>query len=307
MNFQQYSGLVVPTITPFTSDEKIDEKSLRKLIGFLISEGVHGLWIAGTSGEFSAIEDSERLKSLEIAIDETKKRVPIIFNISATSTNLAINLAEKVKLLEIQGIALTPPYYFNSPQNELLEHYRKINAVCPNIPLWIYNIPQTVKTVVSVETVIQLAKEGVVQGIKDSSGDGEYFSQIVTSCHLNNIKLNKFLGTHHRIDTASKVGADGIIPGTGNAIPKIIVNAWDSSISNEVSSLNSAIKKISVFSGFTKFAVGKGRTQANLGIIKATLEFKGIIENSSLSAPLESLTDQEKMHLEKALKENDLI
>ena len=81
MNFQQYNGLVVPTITPFTSDEKIDEKSLRNLISFLISEGVHGLWIAGTSGEFSAMQDSERLKSLEIAIDETKKRVPIIFNI----------------------------------------------------------------------------------------------------------------------------------------------------------------------------------------------------------------------------------
>jgi len=303
MNFQQYNGLFVPTITPFTSDEKVDEQSFRNLINFLISQGIHGLWITGTSGEFSSMQDSERLQCLEIAINETKKRIPIIFNASATSTNLAIDLAKNVKSLDIDGIALTPPYYFDSTQNELLNHYRKIHEVCSNIPLWVYNIPQTVKTVVSPATVIQLAKDGIVHGIKDSSGDGEYFSQIVTSCQSKNIQFNKFLGTAHRIGIASKIGADGIIPGIGNAIPKIIANAWEASISNNLEQLNSAIKKISIFSSFTKFAIGKGQTQSNLGMIKATLLIKGIISNDSLSSPLEALTDDEKANLKKALNE----
>jgi dihydrodipicolinate synthase/N-acetylneuraminate lyase len=74
-----------------------------------------------------------------------------------------------------------------------------------------------------------------------------------------------------------------------------------------VSSLNSAIKKISEFSSLTRFAIGRGRTQANLGTIKATLAIKGIIKNNSLATPLESLTNQEKMNLKKALEENNLI
>ena len=71
--------------------------------------------------------------------------------------------------------------------------------------------------------------------------------------------------------------------------------------------LNSAIEKISIFSSFTKFAIGKGRTQSNLGMIKATLLIKGIISNDSLSSPLEALTDDEKANLKKALNEINII
>ena len=104
----EYRGVIVPIVTPFTLDEKVDVKSLKNLVNYLIDGGVHGIWAAGTSGEFSALTDLERLKVMETVAEEVNGRIPIIGNISATSTKLAIELAKGCTSIGIDGLAVTP-------------------------------------------------------------------------------------------------------------------------------------------------------------------------------------------------------
>ena len=107
-------GVMVPIITPFTDDENIDFKSLRRLIDYLIDNGVHGIWAAGTTGEFSALEDSDRITAIETVVDQVRGRVPVIANISAPSTELAVKLGLPLKNIAVDGIAATPPLLLSS-------------------------------------------------------------------------------------------------------------------------------------------------------------------------------------------------
>ena len=174
-------GVVVPILTPLTPDEKVDTGSLRRLVTYLLDNGVHGIWAAGTTSEFAALSDDQRNLSIETVVDEVRGRVPIIANISAPATGLAIELGHAVKDLDLAGIAATPPFYFPSAQDELLDHFRYIQDSF-DVPLWVYNIPSTVKTIVEPATVATLAEEGTVVGIKDSSGAGEPLAQLNLLC-----------------------------------------------------------------------------------------------------------------------------
>ena len=191
MKNHDYKGVIVPIITPFTPDEKIDVGSLKNLVEYLIDSGVHGIWAAGTSGEFSSLTDPERLLLIKTVADQVNNRIPIIGNISATSTKLAVKLAKECNDIGIDGLAATPPYYYDSSQSELLDHFIQIKNIT-KLPLWVYNIPSTVKTTVEPSTIAALAKDSIVIGIKDSSGTGEKLAELTYLCTRDKIKLKTY-------------------------------------------------------------------------------------------------------------------
>ena len=130
--------------------------------------------------------------SIETVVDEVAGRVPIIGNISCPSTELSLKLALAVQEMGMDGVAVTPPYYYANAQDELLDHYRYISDRS-GLPLWVYNIPQTVKIAVSPSTIFTLASEGAVVGVKDSSGAGELLAELNVLCEQGGIKLLRFL------------------------------------------------------------------------------------------------------------------
>ena len=201
MTNNRITGVIVPVLTPLMPDEKVDTASLRRLVNYLIENGVHGIWAAGTTAEFAALNDKQRLIAIETVVDEVGGRVPVIGNVSASSTQLAVDLALSVQEWGLDGIAATPPYYYPCAQDELLEHYRYIKERV-GLPLWVYNIPVTVKTVVEPGTIAQLASEGTVAGVKDSSGAGELLAHLNVLCAQGGFELYRFLGSvfriHHR-------------------------------------------------------------------------------------------------------------
>ena len=209
---REIKGVIVPMVTPLNPDETVDIGSLRRLVNYLIDNGVHGLWASGTTGEFANLPDSERVRAMEATVDEVAGRVPVICNISSTSTKMSVELASEVRELGMDGIALTPPYYYPDSQDELADHYRYAQDQI-GLPLWVYNIPQTVKTSVEPGTIAMLAAEGTVVGVKDSSGAGELLAQLNVLCDQGEISLLRFLGTVFRVTSAGSVGVHGVIPG----------------------------------------------------------------------------------------------
>ena len=306
MKNHEYKGVIVPIITPFTLDEKIDVKSLKNLVNYLVDAGVHGIWAAGTSGEFSALSDLERLKVMETVAEEVNGRIPIIGNISATSTKLAIKLAKDSSNIGINGLAVTPPYYYDSSQSELIDHFVQIKNQT-SLPLWVYNIPSTVKTTVEPSTIATLAKDSIVVGIKDSSGTGEKLAELTFMCKRDEIDLKIFLGSVYRIPYAQKLDAHGIIPGDANLLPSYVVKAWEYGLINSNIESNTYMKKIDEARKIQNLSKSGADISSKLAGIKSGLKEIGIIESDIMSSPLKSLTEEEKQPIKNILKSSGLL
>lgn len=302
MSDKQIKGVIVPILTPLNPDESVDVPSLRRLVNYLIDNGVHGIWVSGTTGEFANLSDKERLISMDAVVDEVNGRVPIIGNVSGASTQLSVNMALEAQEMGMDGIAVTPPYYYPNAQDELLDHYRHIRARV-GLPLWVYNIPQTVKTAVAPGTIATLAGEGAVVGVKDSSGAGELLAELNVLCQQGGISLLRFLGTAFRITTAGSVGVQGVIPGIANLIPAACAYGWEAGESGDHESVRKSNAAIIASQKIARLAQGGGPNAASFAGMKSALKHMGVIDHDAVSRPLRPFTDAEKAGIPPILEE----
>ena len=295
-------GVIVPMLTPLNPDESVDIASLRSLVNYLIDNGVHGIWASGTTGEFANLPDSERVRSMEAVVDEVAGRVPVIGNISSASTQMSITLAQQVAELGMDGIALTPPYYYPDSQDELMDHYRYTRDRV-GLPLWVYNIPQTVKTAVEPGTIAALAAEGTVVGVKDSSGAGELLAQLNVLCDQGEISLLRFLGTVFRVTSAGSVGVNGVIPGIANLVPGVCARGWEAGEAGDSDTVRECNAQLLKAQKVGAVAQGGGANAASFGGMKAALKQMGVIEHDITSRPFRPLTDEEKAQIPPIIEE----
>ena len=299
---KEIKGVIVPMVTPLNPDETVDVGSLRRLVNYLIDNGVHGLWASGTTGEFANLPDSERVRAMEATVDETAGRVPVICNISSASTGMSVALANEVRELGMDGVALTPPYYYPDSQDELADHYRYAQDRI-GLPLWVYNIPQTVKTVVEPGTIATLAAEGTVVGVKDSSGAGEPLAQLNVLCAQGEISLLRFLGTVFRVTSAGAVGVHGVIPGIANLVPNACARGWEAGEAGDVETMRECDAKLIAAQKVGAVARGGGANAASFGGMKAALKHLGVIDHDLTTRPFRQLTDDEKAEIPPILEE----
>ena len=305
MTSDRIKGAMIPILTPLTPDEDVDVTSLRRLVNYLIDNGVHGIWAAGTTGEFAALTHDQMRTAIETVVDEVAGRVPVIGNISSPATALSVSLALSVRESGLDGIAATPPYYYPCAQDELLDHYRHIKDRV-GLPLWVYNIPVTVKTAVAPGTIAQLASDGSVVGVKDSSGAGELLAELVVLRQQVGFELHQFLGSVFRITTARAVGADGVIPAVGNMAPAIVAGAWEAGEAGDEESAREYNAKLIAASRIHSLAKGGGPNSSRLAGMKSALKMMGIIDHDTMTRPLRPLTEEEKEPIPGILSELDL-
>ena len=303
---KEIRGVIVPVLTPLNSDETVDTGSLRRLVNYLIDNGAHGIWVSGTTGEFAALSDKERIISIETVVDEVAGRVPIIGNVSQPSTQLSIELALAVQESGLDGIAVTPPYYYPNAQDEILDHYRYIKDRV-GAPLWVYNIPVTVKTAVAPGTVATLASEGAVVGVKDSSGAGELLAELNILCDQGNLSLLRFLGSVFRVTSARAVGVHGVIPGIANLVPAISSRGLEAGEAGDTETVRECDAKLLIANGISRIAKGGGANAASFSAMKSSLKLMGILDSDTVSRPLRPLTEDEKKKLPAVLKKLDLL
>ena len=299
---KEIKGVIVPMVTPLNPDETVDVGSLRRLVNYLIDNGVHGLWASGTTGEFANLPDAERVRAMEATVDETAGRVPVICNISSASTGMSVALASEVRELGMDGVALTPPYYYPDSQDELADHYRYAQDRI-GLPLWVYNIPQTVKTVVEPGTIATLAAEGTVVGVKDSSGAGEPLAQLNVLCAQGEISLLRFLGTVFRVTSAGAVGVHGVIPGIANLVPNVCARGWEAGEAGDAETMRECDAKLIAAQKVGAVARGGGANAASFGGMKAALKHLGVIDHDLTTRPFRQLTDDEKAEIPPILEE----
>lgn len=296
-NSKLLRGVVPPVCTPFTSDYEVDEKSLRKLINHLIDGGVHGLFVLGSTSEVAYLTDKRRADVIRVAIDETAGRVPVVAG-AIDMTTLRVNDHVKAAVAAgIDGIVLTAPFYVRTHPEEIALHFKLVKEACGDVPLYAYDIPVAANGVkLETGTVLKLAKEGVIQGLKDSSGNDAGIRAVVLGAKKMGLKDFVVLtGSELTVDSALMAGAHGVVPGIGNIDPAGYVRIFDFVAAGKYSEARAEQERL--FEMFGLVDVGApsrmGRGSSALGAFKASLKLLGVIEDGRTAPPQIALNSDE--------------
>src|SRR5579864_2408844 len=304
MEPSRLQGIFVPMVTPLNADETLDEGSLRRLVDFLIDAGVHGIWSMGTTGEFAALPEAERAKGVRATVEQVRQRVPVIANIGDSSTTLALRHAKHAVQAGADALALTPPHYYPHSMDEMLTHFRAMKEAHPDLPLFIYNIPQTVKVKMTLQTTLQLAREGTVQGIKDSQNDLRWFRMLTLAIHEEGLadQFRMFLGTRILCDAAQLIGAHGAIPATSNVAPAAAAEAWEAAARGDYALAARAQEVVMRYEDLAELAKGGSPDAAGYSSMKNILKEWGIIATTRLTRPLHEFGEDEVTALHQRLE-----
>jgi 4-hydroxy-tetrahydrodipicolinate synthase len=282
-----FRGIFTPLITPVAPDGAPDLDALKRLVQFQSSRNVSGFWAMGTSSEFAAFDASERAVAVE-AVASAARGVPVIANVSDAGTRRAIEHGRNAASVGATAIAATPPYYFPHSQDEVEAHFRAIRDAV-DLPLFVYNIPQTVRVRVELPTLFRLIRDGVVSGMKDSQNDLEYMRLVAVSVRERGDAFTLFAGTRYLIDAAVLVGADGAIPSIANAFPALCVEAYEHASAGDFRAAAALCERLARLESLALSAGSGSRNAAVLGFVKAVLAGEGVIESPRLTAPLRDL------------------
>lgn len=282
-------GVVPPVCTPFTPDFEVDEKSLRRLINHLIDGGVHGLFVLGSTSEVAYLTDKRRADVIRIALDETAGRVPVVAGAIDMTTFRVNEHVRAAVAAGIDGIVVTAPFYVRTHPEEIALHFKQIKEACGDVPLYAYDIPVAANGVkLETGTVLKLAKEGVIQGLKDSSGNDAGIRAVVLGAQKMGLKEFVVLtGSELTVDSALMAGAHGVVPGIGNIDPAGYVRIFDYVASGNYAAARSEQERLTEMFGLVDVgAPGRmGRGSSALGAFKASLKLIGIIEDGRTAPP----------------------
>ena len=211
-----FKGSNVALITPFKNN-KLDVDNYIELIHFHIKNGTNGLVPAGTTGESPTLSHEEHEKVIELCINETKGKIPVIAGTGSNSTEEAISLTKHAEKAGADAALLVTPYYNKPTQEGLYQHYKAINDSC-GIPLIIYNIPSRSVIDITVDTMARLFELKNIVGVKDATGILDRVNQQKEKMGNDFIQLT---GEDANVLEFNKRGGIGCISVTANIAPKL--------------------------------------------------------------------------------------
>jgi 4-hydroxy-tetrahydrodipicolinate synthase len=222
---EELSGVLPALVTPLHRDGSADDSGIRRLVEHVISGGVHGLLPLGSTGEGAALGERTRWQVLKIVIEAAADRVPVICGVAQPHLEAARAEVAAAARLGASAALVAPPFYYPTDQATVRAFYRRLAAES-KIPLLLYNIPQFTKVVAEPSTVAELATEGSLAGIKDSSRDFEYFENVrLATRHLKHFRI--FTGSDTMLLASMAMGGAGTICGAANVAPSWVVRVFD--------------------------------------------------------------------------------
>lgn len=220
-----FKGSCVALITPMRQDGSVDEKAFAAFVDWQINEGTQGIIPVGTTGESPTLSHAEHRRVVEIAIEVSNGRVPVIAGAGSNSTEEAISLTRHAKEAGADAALIVAPYYNKPTQEGLFLHFTAI-ADNVDLPIIVYNIPGRSVVNISVETMARLAKHRNIVGVKDSSADIARPLHTTRTCGTDFVQLS---GEDHNAVAFLASGGHGCISVTANVAPRLcsqMHNAW---------------------------------------------------------------------------------
>jgi 4-hydroxy-tetrahydrodipicolinate synthase len=285
-------GLIPPLTTPLTPDGDVDAASMERLCGFLITAGVDGLFVGGSSGEAALLSDSQRYRAIEVAVGTAAGQVPVVAGAIDTGTARVIDHAQAAAKLGAAAAVSTGPFYVAPHPDEVVRHFQLLHDAV-DIPVIAYDIPSATHTALPGAAVEILAEAGTIAALKDSSGDLTGFRKILAA--TASTRLRVFTGSETVTDLALQLGAHGQVPGLANVDPDGYVRIGRAAAAGDWPA--AAAEQQRLLQLFTIVDVADrsriGFTAGALGAFKAAQYLRGVIETPRCADPLLPLTSNE--------------
>jgi 4-hydroxy-tetrahydrodipicolinate synthase len=215
-------GSIPALVTPMR-DGKVDEQAFRKFVSWQIEQGSHGLTPCGTTGESPTLSHQEHMRVVEICVEETAGRVPVIAGAGSNSTDEAVALTRHAKQVRADAVLHVTGYYNKPSQEGMYRHFMAI-ADAVEIPILLYNIPGRAIVEISVETMARLAKHPNIIGVKDATGNLARPSRERNACGKS---WRLISGNDDSALGYMAHGGHGCISVTANVAPKLCAEFQD--------------------------------------------------------------------------------
>ncbi len=280
-------GVIVPVITPVDENENVDEQAFRAVIRRCLDAGVDSIFAGGSAGMGPLLVDSQWQRAMEIARDEVDPDQAVLMGgIIATSTRRALEQISVLDRLGFGTMVVTPSFYISlSKESEMLAHYGACRQAT-DMQMVTYNIPGCVGSSIPVELIEDMALRGWTDLIKESSGDREYFHQLLKVCRAQGVGVMQ--GNEPDIEWGLSLGAAGIVPVCANYEPHTFVTAVSAARQGDKHLLAMAQQRASAI----RDVLGVGRRNWISGIMYG-MKTLGIGSGIPLQ-PLQELTPDEK-------------
>jgi 4-hydroxy-tetrahydrodipicolinate synthase len=283
---RRYAGIMPPLVTPLDAAGEPDAAGMRRFIDHAIAGGVNGLVVLGSSGEAALLTAAQRRRVLELAVDAAAGRVPVVAGTGEPGTAQAAETTRQARELGAAAAIVVPPFYYQIDQEAIRRHYRTVREAS-GLPLLAYHIPGLTKAPVQTETLLALAEEGSLVGMKDSGGDFGYYQRAVDGTR----RLGHFAalqGSDAFLFAGLAYGGDGAISVMSQVAPRVMVALYAAGAAGDWERARAMHRRYQQIAT----AVGPGWIPA----IKGALNALGIcgpgVAAPNLSLPPESLAAQ---------------
>jgi 4-hydroxy-tetrahydrodipicolinate synthase len=216
----ELGGVLTAAVTPRrASGRQIDLAAALEVIDHVAASGAGGIALLGATGEFVHFDFEERVRLPAFAAKRTV--LPLIVNVSHSTLDGAVELAAAATGAGAAALLLMPPYFFRYEQPDVERFYLDFAREAPaSAPVLLYNLP-FFTTPIEAETACRLLATGLFAGIKDSSGDWEYFTLLAAQRAATPFTL--LVGNDAVFTRARQAGADGVISGVACAVPELML------------------------------------------------------------------------------------
>lgn len=290
-------GMVPPIGTPINADETVDEKGLRKLVNRLIDGGMDGVFVNGSMGCFALLTDAEQIRAIEIVADEVNGRVPVVAGISDTSTKRVIEKTKIIEKFQVDYLTAVVPYFFRLTQQQGKRFFQEVSNAAQK-PVLIYNNPYLTPLDFEIPTLLDLAAEPNIVGLKDSNQDFNRLTKLFEAFRGNE-DFTIMLGTELLIPQGLMMGADGAIGGAHNIAPKFAAELYQAHLAGDYETSFARSRDLAKICSIFQYGSIWGGFEASLQLLD--------ICEKSVFEPYSSATAEEKEKVREILVDCGLL
>jgi 4-hydroxy-tetrahydrodipicolinate synthase len=294
-NLDRLKGCGTAIVTPFNKDESIDEAAFRRLVNFQIENGVDFIVACGTTGESVTMSDDEQARVVELTIEESKGRAPVVAGAGGYNTREVIEKIHRYERLGADAILSVTPYYNKPTQEGLYQHYRAI-AEATKLPIILYSVQGRTACNIEPATVARLAGIENIVGVKEASGN---IAQIAEVASLVDESFKIFAGDDAVVLPVAALGGIGVVSVASNLLPRQVSDLCHASVEgrfDEARKLNRQLTPI-----FKALFI-----ESNPIPVKAALAMTGMIEEV-YRLPLTPMNPSNRARLEQVLTDAGVL
>ena len=220
-DIKDFKGVIPAVISVFRKDEELDEQGTREFLRYLMSMDIGGLYVTGSTGETWMMTAEERMRQVEIVMEEVGDKIPVVVHVGAMSTREAIKLAKHAEQFGAAGVSSVPPFYFKYNADQIFNYYKDV-AEATSLPMIVYNIP--LAGMMTVDQIIRLSTIENVKGVKYTGTALFEVMQIKDGCKEG---FQIYGGCDELGSSNISIGVDGIIGSFYNVIADHYIKIWN--------------------------------------------------------------------------------